>query len=122
MLVNNAGVQFMGGCADQDLAAMQRELAVNLGAVLTGDAVIRLLTTDGGRRARSSPGTTVGNRHRGYHCGAGRRGRADFELRTFSGLCAITVESMTTRPIRTQEARHGRGTAPNSDTRAIFAD
>lgn len=36
MLVNNAGVQFMGGFADQDLAAMQRELAVNLGAVLTG--------------------------------------------------------------------------------------
>lgn len=36
MLVNNAGIQFMGGFADQDLQAMQRELAVNLGAVLTG--------------------------------------------------------------------------------------
>lgn len=36
MLVNNAGIQLMGGFADQDLAAMQRELAVNLGAVLTG--------------------------------------------------------------------------------------
>lgn len=36
MLVNNAGIQLMGGFADQDLAALQRELAVNLGAVLTG--------------------------------------------------------------------------------------
>ncbi|WP_280423210.1 SDR family oxidoreductase [Nocardia carnea] len=36
ILVNNAGVQFMGGFADRDLAAVQRELAVNLGAVLTG--------------------------------------------------------------------------------------
>lgn len=36
MLVNNAGIQLMGGFADQDLAAAQRELAVNLGAVLTG--------------------------------------------------------------------------------------
>ncbi|MEU1980955.1 SDR family oxidoreductase [Nocardia sp. NPDC019395] len=36
MLVNNAGIQLMGGFADQDLAAMHRELAVNLGAVLTG--------------------------------------------------------------------------------------
>ncbi|MFE3541513.1 SDR family oxidoreductase [Nocardia sp. NPDC059177] len=36
MLVNNAGIQLMGGFADQDLGAVQRELAVNLGAVLTG--------------------------------------------------------------------------------------
>ncbi|MGW0182804.1 SDR family oxidoreductase [Nocardia sp. NPDC003345] len=36
MLVNNAGIQLMGGFADQDLAAAHRELAVNLGAVLTG--------------------------------------------------------------------------------------
>ncbi|AEF42908.1 SDR family oxidoreductase [Hoyosella subflava] len=36
MLVNNAGIQLMGGFADQNLAAVRRELAVNLGAVLTG--------------------------------------------------------------------------------------
>ncbi|WP_067852680.1 SDR family oxidoreductase [Nocardia shimofusensis] len=36
MLVNNAGIQLMGGFADQDLLSLHRELAVNLGAVVTG--------------------------------------------------------------------------------------
>ncbi|MFD3745445.1 SDR family oxidoreductase [Nocardia sp. NPDC058633] len=36
MLVNNAGIQLMGRFVDHDLAALQRELAINLGAVLTG--------------------------------------------------------------------------------------
>lgn len=36
MLVNNAGIQLMGRFVDQDLGALQRELAINLGAVLTG--------------------------------------------------------------------------------------
>ncbi|MGW6375743.1 SDR family oxidoreductase [Rhodococcus sp. NPDC055112] len=36
MLVNNAGIQHMGRFTDLDLGALQRELAINLGAVLTG--------------------------------------------------------------------------------------
>ncbi|PXW28831.1 SDR family NAD(P)-dependent oxidoreductase [Nocardia sp. 348MFTsu5.1] len=36
MLVNNAGIQLMGRFVDNDLAALHRELAVNLGAVVTG--------------------------------------------------------------------------------------
>ncbi|MFC4376138.1 SDR family oxidoreductase [Nocardia halotolerans] len=40
MLVNNAGIQLMGRFVDQDLAALQRELAINLGAVLTGTHLV----------------------------------------------------------------------------------
>lgn len=40
MLVNNAGIQLMGRFVDQDLAALQRELAINLGAVLTGSHLV----------------------------------------------------------------------------------
>ncbi|MBA0127802.1 SDR family oxidoreductase [Haloechinothrix sp. YIM 98757] len=40
MLVNNAGIQLMGHFVDQDLAALQRELAINLGATLTGSHLV----------------------------------------------------------------------------------
>lgn len=40
MLVNNAGIQLMGRFVDQDLDALQRELAINLGAVLTGTRLV----------------------------------------------------------------------------------
>ncbi|MGF0319800.1 SDR family oxidoreductase [Nocardia fluminea] len=40
MLVNNAGIQLMGRFVDHDLAALQRELAINLGAVLTGTHLV----------------------------------------------------------------------------------
>jgi len=40
VLVNNAGIQLMGRFVDQDLAALQRELAINLGAVLTGTHLV----------------------------------------------------------------------------------
>lgn len=36
MLVNNAGIQLMGRFVDHDLDALHRELAINLGAVVTG--------------------------------------------------------------------------------------
>ncbi|WP_280344973.1 SDR family oxidoreductase [Nocardia neocaledoniensis] len=49
MLVNNAGIQHMGRFVDQDLDALQRELAINLGAVLTGT---RLVLPDMIRRRR----------------------------------------------------------------------
>jgi len=40
MLVNNAGIQHMGRLVDQDLDALQRELAINLGAVVTGTHLV----------------------------------------------------------------------------------
>ncbi|KAF0968408.1 MULTISPECIES: SDR family oxidoreductase [unclassified Gordonia (in: high G+C Gram-positive bacteria)] len=40
MLVNNAGIQHMGRLVDQDLDALQRELDINLGAVLTGTRLV----------------------------------------------------------------------------------
>ena len=40
MLVNNAGIQHMGRLIDQDLAGLQRELAINLGAVVTGTHLV----------------------------------------------------------------------------------
>ncbi|WP_238421904.1 SDR family NAD(P)-dependent oxidoreductase [Gordonia sp. 'Campus'] len=40
MFVNNAGIQHMGRFVDQDLEALQRELAINLGAVLTGTHLV----------------------------------------------------------------------------------
>ncbi|PKZ67400.1 short-chain dehydrogenase [Gordonia terrae] len=40
MLVNNAGIQHMGRLVDQDLAGLHRELAINLGAVVTGTHLV----------------------------------------------------------------------------------
>ncbi|EME15391.1 SDR family oxidoreductase [Rhodococcus triatomae] len=40
MLVNNAGIQHMGRFAELDLDALQRELAINLGAVVTGTHLV----------------------------------------------------------------------------------
>ena len=40
MLVNNAGIQLMGRFVDSELQALHRELAINLGAVVTGTHLV----------------------------------------------------------------------------------
>lgn len=49
MLVNNAGIQLMGRFVDSSLDALHRELAINLGAVVTGTRLVLPHMTSRGR-------------------------------------------------------------------------